>query len=300
MRAPMPAVTALGYVRVESQRLDDWRAFGAEVLGAQPASDGGDLWLRIDERPYRVAVGPGEQERLHSVGWEVPDAQALAEVEARLLSAGVAVERATSGEAFRRRVGELIHLADPSGNRLELFHSPILSDSRFVSPVGVSAFVTGDQGLGHVVLPAPAYDETAAFYRDLLGFRPTDRMRLAPDESGEGGTRLDFFHCNPRHHSLALIEAPHPAGLSHLMLEVADLDEVGFALDRCQRAGVQLSATLGRHTNDEMVSFYLKSPSGFDVEYGFGGLRLDTGDVSTSEITAVSHWGHDFSIGFRD
>ena len=144
MRAPIPAVTALGYVRVESQRLDDWRAFGAEVLGAQPASDGGDLWLRIDERPYRVAVTPGEQERLHSVGWEVPDAQALAEVEARLLSAGVAVERATSGEAFRRRVGELIHLADPSGNRLELFHSPILSDSRFVSPVGVSAFVTGD------------------------------------------------------------------------------------------------------------------------------------------------------------
>ncbi len=160
-------------------------------------------------------------------------------------------------------------------------------------------------GLGHVVLPATAYDETAAFYTQLLGFRLTDRMRLGADEGGGGGMRLDFFHCNRRHHSLALIEMPHPAGLSHLMLEVRDVDEVGYALDRCGRAGVPLSATLGRHTNDEMVSFYMKSPSGFDIEYGFGGLCLDLnlnfdlGGVSTSEITAVSHWGHDFSVGFR-
>jgi 3,4-dihydroxy-9,10-secoandrosta-1,3,5(10)-triene-9,17-dione 4,5-dioxygenase len=49
-----------------------------------------------------------------------------------------------------------------------------------------------------------------------------------------------------------------------------------------------------------MVSFYMKSPSGFDVEFGFGGVRLDPGNVSTSEITSVSDWGHDFSIGFRD
>ena len=117
---------------------------------------------------------------------------------------------------------------------------------------------------------------------------------------GSGGARLDFFHCNPRHHSLALIEVPHPVGLSHLMLEVPNLDEVGYALDRCHRAEVPLSATLGRHTNDKMVSFYMKSPSGFDVEFGYGGIRLDLENVSTSEITSVSHWGHDFSIGFRD
>ena len=27
-------------------------------------------------------------------------------------------------------------------------------------------------------------------------------------------------------------------------------------------------STLGRHSNDQMVSFYMSTPSGFEVEYG--------------------------------
>jgi 3,4-dihydroxy-9,10-secoandrosta-1,3,5(10)-triene-9,17-dione 4,5-dioxygenase len=292
-------VVALGYVVVESAHTERWQAFGADVLGAQPVSKPGELRLRLDGRPYRIVVVPGERDRLQAVGWEVRDGATLERIETSLASTGVDFERAGAEEAFRRRVGGLLRLRDPSGNALELYHSPLLANRRFVSPVGVAEFVTGDLGLGHVVLPAPAYDETAAFYTSLLGFRLTDRMRIGSDPDGSGGMRLQFYHCNPRHHSLALMEAPHPAGLVHLMIEVPDLDEVGLALDRCLRAEVPLSATLGRHTNDKMVSFYMKSPSGFDVEYGAEGIRLDLENVSTSEITSVSDWGHDFSIGFR-
>jgi 3,4-dihydroxy-9,10-secoandrosta-1,3,5(10)-triene-9,17-dione 4,5-dioxygenase len=293
------SIVALGYIVVESAQPDRWRAFGADVLGAQPVSEGEELRLRLDDRPYRLIVIPGEQDRLGAVGWEVRDAEALERIEASLESANVDVERARPGEAFRRRVGGLLRLQDPSGNRLEIYHTPLLANTRFVSPVGVSEFVTGDQGLGHVVMPAPVFEKTTDFYTEILGFRLSDRMRLAADEDGAGGIRLHFYHCNPRHHSLALMEAPHPAGLVHLMVEVPTLDEVGFALDRCHRAEVPLSATLGRHSNDKMVSFYMKSPSGFDIEFGFGGIQLDLANVSTSEITSVSDWGHDFSIGFR-
>ncbi|HPG24889.1 MAG TPA: VOC family protein [Myxococcota bacterium] len=293
------SVVALGYVVIESAQSEAWRRFGAEVLGAAVDSDGKSLQLRLDDRPYRMIVIPSEREHLHSVGWEVRDAASLEALVSSLESAGVECERASAGEAFRRRVGDLVRLRDPSGNRLELFHSPLLANTRFVSPAGVSGFVTGDMGLGHVVMPAPNYQETTAFYEERLGFQLSDRMRLGTDEDGAGGVQLRFYHCNPRHHSLALMQAPHPAGLVHLMVEVPDLDEVGYALDRCQRGEVPISATLGRHTNDKMVSFYMKTPSGFDIEYGFGGVRLDVGCVSTSEITSVSDWGHDFSVGFR-
>jgi 3,4-dihydroxy-9,10-secoandrosta-1,3,5(10)-triene-9,17-dione 4,5-dioxygenase len=293
-------VVALGYIVVESAQIDQWRAFGAEVLGAQPVSESSELRLRLDDRPYRIIVTPGERDRLHAVGWEVRDAETLVQVESSLKAAKVDFQRASAAEAFRRRVGGLVRLQDPSGNRLELYHSPLLANTRFVSPAGVSEFVTGELGLGHVVLPAPAYEATAEFYTDLLGFRLSDRMRLGADENGAGGMRLQFYHCNPRHHSLALMQAPVPAGLVHLMIEVPTLDEVGFAIDRCHRAAIPLSATLGRHTNDKMVSFYMKSPSGFDIEFGVGGIRLDLENVSTSEITSVSDWGHDFSIGRRD
>ena len=64
------------------------------------------------------------------------------------------------------------------------------------------------------------------------------------------------------------------------MIEVEDADDVGLCLDRAQRRKVPMSATLGRHVNDLMLSFYMKTPGGFDVEFGCegragGGRGLD-------------------------
>ena len=56
---------------------------------------------------------------------------------------------------------------------------------------------------------------------------------------------------------------------------------------------------LGRHCNDQMISFYMKTPGGFDLEYGFGGLTVDWSKHAVFEATKVSQWGHDFSIGYR-
>lgn len=300
MSRPRKLVIALGYIVVESAQRDGWRTFGAEVLGAQPLEQSEELLLRFDGRPYRMIIARGAEERLRCVGWEACDREAFEQIERSLESGQVDFERASAAEAFQRRVGGLLRLRDPSGNGVEIYHSPLLAQTRFVSPVGVAQFVTGDMGFGHVVLPAERFDETADFYTRLLGLRLSDRMRLGADADGAGGMRLQFYHCNPRHHSLALMEASVPLGLVHFMVEVPTIDEVGYALDRCHRAAVPLSATLGRHTNDRMVSFYMKTPSGFDVEFGCDGLRLDLEHVATSEITSVSDWGHDFSIGFRD
>ena len=49
--------------------------------------------------------------------------------------------------------------------------------------------------------------------------------------------------------------------------------------------------------NDEMISFYVKSPGGFDVEFGTDGLQVDDGKWVARESTAVSYWGHDFGVG---
>jgi 3,4-dihydroxy-9,10-secoandrosta-1,3,5(10)-triene-9,17-dione 4,5-dioxygenase len=92
---------------------------------------------------------------------------------------------------------------------------------------------------------------------------------------------------------------PMASGCVHAMVEVPSMDEVGRGLDRVKQHGVKMSATLGRHCNDQMTSFYMKTPGGFDVEYGYGGLVVDWEKHSVYEATAVSLWGHDFSIGYR-
>ena len=90
---------------------------------------------------------------------------------------------------------------------------------------------------------------------------------------------------------------PHPSKCVHVMLEVDELEPVGRALARVPTYQAPLSATLGRHMNDEMISFYVRSPGGFDVEFGTDGLTVEDGRWVARESTAVSYWGHDFGGG---
>jgi 3,4-dihydroxy-9,10-secoandrosta-1,3,5(10)-triene-9,17-dione 4,5-dioxygenase len=193
----------------------------------------------------------------------------------------------------------MINTMDPDGQPLEVFCGAALEHRPAVSPYG-NRFVTGDMGLGHVVLPVPP-GSTAAFdfYTEVLGFRLRDSMRMPAEffggKPGDPPVWFRFLGCNARHHSLALAPVPAPAGIVHLMVETASLDDVGLALDRCARKGAHVSGTLGRHANDLMVSFYVRTPGGFDVEYGTDGLQVDDASWITRETTAVSLWGHNFA-----
>jgi len=298
----MTGIRSLGYLRVEATDVTAWREFGVKVLGmvAGRGPDPAALYLRMDDFPARLVILPGERDRLAASGWEVADAAALAEVGRALERAGVAVKPATPAELADRRVGDMLRFDDPCGNTLEVFSGAALEHRPAVSPYG-HRFVTGGLGLGHVVLPVT--DDAAAlrFYTEVLGMRLRDSMRMAPQMLGRppGGEPLwmRFLGCNPRHHSLALAPIPTPAGIVHLMVEVASLDDVGRAMDRCTRRGVPPRATLGRHANDLMVSFYLRTPGGFDVEYGTDGQLVDDATWVARETTAISLWGHVFGPG---
>jgi 3,4-dihydroxy-9,10-secoandrosta-1,3,5(10)-triene-9,17-dione 4,5-dioxygenase len=195
---------------------------------------------------------------------------------------------------------EMIQFTDPFRNNLEIFTGAALEHRPAVSPYG-HRFVTGDMGLGHVVLPALDTAAAMRFYTDVLGFRLRDSMRMDPRAFGMPEDMpplwMRFLGCNRRHHSLALAPMPLPTKIVHLMIEVDSLDSVGRAWDRCLRNGIKPTATLGRHANDLMVSFYVKTPGGFDVEYGTDGQLVDDSTWIARETTAVSLWGHKFAEG---
>jgi len=293
-------ISSLGYLRIASADPAAWREFGTKVLGLTEGRgpDPDAVYLRMDDFPARLIIVPGDAERLLATGWEVAGDQDLAEVERALAAAGAPVRTASEAELADRRVGRLLHAGDPSGNALEIFSGAALDSRPAVSQYG-TAFVTGSQGLGHVVLPAAGDEETLAFYTGLLGFRLRDSMRLPGEFFGRPGTQvwMRFLGCCPRHHSLALAPMEPAAGIVHLMIEVATLDDVGRALDRCVRRKAPVSSTLGRHANDLMVSFYVQTPGGFDIEYGTDGRVVDDATWFSRESTAVSLWGHVFSGG---
>jgi 3,4-dihydroxy-9,10-secoandrosta-1,3,5(10)-triene-9,17-dione 4,5-dioxygenase len=293
-------IRSLGYLRIESADVAAWREFGVRILGMTEGRGPADgaLYLRMDDFPARLGIVPGERDRLLAAGWEVADATALAAVRRALAEAGVAVKSGAQDELADRRVGEMLRFDDPAGNAVEVFCAAALEHRPAVSPYG-NQFVTGDMGLGHVVLPvAGAADAALAFYTDVLGFRLRDSMRMPAEfvggKPGDPPAWFRFLGCCPRHHSLALAPMPARAGIVHLMTEVAALDDVGRALDRCTRRGAPVSASLGRHANDLMVSFYVRTPGGFDIEYGTEGRLVDDATWVSRETTAVSLWGHSF------
>jgi hypothetical protein len=53
-----------------------------------------------------------------------------------------------------------------------------------------------------------------------------------------------------------------------------------------------VTATLGRHSNDLAVSFYVRTPSGVQVEYGSGGVDIDDETWVPHRFTQGDLWGH--------
>jgi 3,4-dihydroxy-9,10-secoandrosta-1,3,5(10)-triene-9,17-dione 4,5-dioxygenase len=292
-------VNSLGYVIVESTDVGKWRSFGVDTIGLMEGAPGpdGSLRLRIDHRPFRIAVLPGKADRFVTAGWEFVDDAALSACVNGLQVAGVTVTKGSAAEAQAREVRTLYRCQDPSGNSVEMYVGRHVDYLPFASPHGVTGFVADEQGMGHVVLPAPKLEETRAFYQQHLGFGDSDQMWLAMSPNpADPKLGIYFMHANnPRHHSLALMGAPVPSGCVHIMLEAYTIDDVGYALERCMAKGVHISSSLGKHSNDFMVSFYAQTPGGFDLEFGYDGLEVDWSTWVPTTSLVPDLWGHRWS-----
>lgn len=290
----MTSVTQLGYVGFSVSNLGEWERFATGILGLEPvaADGGGSLFLRMDDYHHRFILSEGKDNDLACVGWQVPDQGALGAIADRLKSAGVEVTPGTRQETDARRVVELLKFKDPSGIPTELYYGPLISSrDPFRPPRAISGFVAGEMGLGHIVVRVSDAEKSLRFYRDILGMRVSDFIELRMRRGG-AMVKLTFMHCNQRHHSIAFGEIPMPKRLAHFMLQLKSVDDVGATYYLCQDKGVKITGTIGRHTNDRMLSFYMGSPSGFEIEYGWGGRLVndDTWQVQTHPVPSV--WGH--------
>ncbi|GAB2459025.1 VOC family protein [Jatrophihabitans fulvus] len=289
---PTVQVLNLGYLGVQVPDIDAWMTFGRDVLGAEMSTseDGTTGYMKTDERVWRVAFHQGERGNVAYLGFEVQGPRELRRAQAVLKAHGVDSEWVDGDRAAERKVAELVRLRDPASNLVEIFYGQY-NDYSFRSPLGVSRFVTGPQGLGHAVLGVGDLDATVDFYLDVFGFAISD---LAV----QGKSRTIFLRCGAREHTLALFDTDPARApkLHHFMLEVGELDDVGMAYDRVFDHEVPLTLTLGRHTNDSMVSFYCKSPAGFQIEYGWQGRQMTPSDAATTMVKG-DVWGHRFVDG---
>lgn len=278
-------IESLSYIGFTSADPAAWTSFGPDVLGLEVASQvDGVVRLRMDDAVYRIAIHPGERDDLAYMGWSVSGPRELVALADKLTASGVEVTWGDEALIASRQVVQLIQFRDPYGLLNEVSWGLTVRPSSFRPGRPHGGFVTGDNGLGHIVLISPDFAVSEAFYCDLLGFRLTDEI------SGQGPT-VHFYHCNPRHHSLAMANIPGITGVHHLMLETKNLTDVGLAVQLAEQAGAEVTLSLGQHSNDRVTSFYVRTPAGFEIEYGWGGVQVDE-DARPGRYDQISIWGH--------
>jgi 2,3-dihydroxybiphenyl 1,2-dioxygenase len=279
-------IRALGYVGIGASNLSDWSDFATNWLGMQMIERGNTARaFRMDDHEQRLVIDRSLADGDRYFGFEVEDAAALDALGARLEAAKIPVTREPASLAAQRFVTGLISFHDPAGNRLEAFHGAAIADTAFQPGRNISGFRTGPLGMGHVVFHVKKIDDLLTFYTQTLGFAVSDYISTP--------FRAYFMHVNARHHSVALIETGKQ-DLHHIMVELFSLDDVGQGYDIALGDPERIATTLGRHPNDAVTSYYLRSPSGFMMEYGWGGRDVTPGNWTPTEVTVgPSLWGHD-------
>jgi 2,3-dihydroxybiphenyl 1,2-dioxygenase len=246
--------------------------------------------LRMDGKFQRFIVQHTDGAPTLGMGYTVADAAALDQVARRVAAAGFAVTPASAGELALRGVAGMVHLRDPDGWRVEIAHGLRDAEAPFVPGRPIGGFRTraggADLGLGHIGLAAGDYAAMKRLYHDVLGFRLSDRASQP--------FVAEFFHVNPRHHTLGLADTGSGPGIYHVMVEYNDFDDVGRAHDMALERPESIGVSLGRHTNDHMTSFYQRTPDGWFLELGWGGRLIGPG-WQVTDLPGLSLWGHDRS-----
>jgi len=287
------AVSQLAYLGIGVSDMGAWKTFATDILGMQitERADDGTVYLRMDENHHRIALHPSGEDDVVYIGLQTPTQAEYEGTKAALKGAGVSTTQGTQAEIAHRRLIDFVKF-ETGGLPFELSIGPNTRwDPPFQPARPMSGFKTGELGFGHVVLRSTDRDESAGLLTKALGFRISDYINT-----------MVFLHCNARHHSIAFqpsipdLPRSRDKKMWHFQLETNSLDDVGTALDLATRAGVPVVSSLGRHSNDQMVSFYMSTPSGFEVEYGWGGRLVDDAVWQVQRHDRGTIWGHKVQV----
>ena len=284
----------LGYIVIETNRLADWRRFGTDAIGMHRDDlDQGMMRFRLDEQECRFLLRRGPAEDVTAVGWHIDDHDTFEQIESRIRAHGVPLTIGTAEDAALRGVERLLRFPGPKGIAQEIYTTPKTS----AEPLRMlaSGFVTGDAGMGHIALTSTKPTLIRGYYNTVFDARLTDYI----DETISGvRLKIRFLRVNERHHSIAVAAIrglpidPVPTRVQHLNIQAASLDDLARSYQRVHELGFDMALSIGQHSNDKELSYYARTPSGFEWEIGWNPLTIDESTWQPTTHQGISIWGH--------
>ncbi|MFR9779651.1 VOC family protein [Micromonospora sp. MS34] len=284
----------LGYLCIETIRFGDWRRFGADGVGLHVDElDRDRMRFRLDDHECRLLLQRGPAEDVTTVGWHVDDHGAFDDIVARITARGVTVEQGHDEDAALRGVERLVRFPGPKGLVQELYTTPVTTTAPL--RIQASGFVTGDAGMGHIAITSRRPDAIHRYYDNLLDARLSD---FIIETISAVRFRIRFLRVNGRHHSVAVANTeglridPIRTAIQHLNTQVATLDDMTTSYQRLKQLGFTMALGIGQHTNDKELSYYVRTPSGFEWEVGWNPIVVDEATWEPTTHRGISIWGH--------
>lgn len=284
----------LGHIVIETNRFADWRRFGTDAIGMHHDAVSRDLTrFRLDDQECRFLLRRGPAEDVVATGWHIDDHTAFERIEARVRAHGVPLVAGTDEEAALRGVERLLRFPGPKGITQEICTTPVKS----AEPLRMlaSGFVTGDSGMGHIALTSTRPTRIRGYFNTVFDARLTDYI----DETISGvKLKIRFLRVNERHHSVAVANTvglpidPIRTRVQHLNIQAASLDDVAHSYRRVHELGFDMALSVGQHTNDRELSYYARTPSGFEWEVGWNPVVIDESTWEPGTHQGISVWGH--------
>jgi 2,3-dihydroxybiphenyl 1,2-dioxygenase len=294
-------IYGIAYVGYESPNARQMLEYGPEVFGfgINESRDDDVVYLTMDDHDYRIAVHPGERDRMLYVGVELKDKWAWEQGIETLRSAGFDVTVGDADLEAQRGCFGIAQFKDPSGWPHELVYGRTYNTGGWRSGRPHSGFMSEHYGLGHTVLASHDVEIMEKYCRDVMGYK----WYIQGLAKGVGS--FWRFKNNNLSHNIAYVNNPrHRYGdtatmIPHIGIYCKKLDDVGIAWDIVdEQYPERVQMTLGRHMQDPVISFYSKTPAGFVIEYIWAEeLDIPDGPYVERRAGKLSVWGHKMPNG---
>ncbi len=284
----------LGYAVIETEKFEDWQRFGQDAIGMHLEDMLPDtMRFRLDANECRFLVRRGPAEDIVTLGWHLDDHATFDEINRRIVDHGVPAVEGSDDDAKLRGIERFLRFPGPNGLTQEVYTTAHTAALPLQIPG--SGFVTGAGGLGHVALTTKNPQLVRGYYNHVFDARLSDYI----DETINGlKLKIRFLRVNQRHHSVAIASVnalplnPIRTRVQHVNVQVATLDDMVSSYQRVKELGFEMALSVGQHTNDQELSFYALTPSGFELEVGWNPIVVDESTWKPTTHQGISIWGH--------
>jgi catechol 2,3-dioxygenase len=241
----LPLQARLHHLQILSPRPEALAQFYGRCLGMTLQANH-EQWLCRGPRRGLI-VAPGAAGNLGFAAYAVADLAVLAALVDRLTAAGIGVEPFATPLLETGSIG----FFDPDGHRFVFG----LSNADLQVESGALP-----ARLQHVVLASTDAERMLTFYRDIVGFRLSDRVI-----DTAGAMRTCFLRTDHEHHSLAIFQADENR-LDHHCYESADWNSIRDWGDHFASMRLPVEWGPGRHGPGNNLFVFVHDPEGNWIE----------------------------------